>query len=88
MQAWNLCKTPKLPANFFKRVEILFSEVILLCYSIKWHVRNSQKESFKKNVKDNMDASYPGKKTALRFPALLYVYAITILQEKLTAQKF
>ena len=35
-----------------------------------------------------MDASYPGKKTALRFPALLYVYAITILQEKLTAQKF
>ena len=23
----------------------------------------------------NMDASYPGNKTALRFPALLYVYA-------------
>lgn len=35
-----------------------------------------------------MDASYPGKKTALRFPAILYVYALKVLQEKLTAQKF
>lgn len=59
MQAWNLCKTPKLPANFFKRVEILFSEVILACYSIKWHVRNSQKEGFKKNVKDEYGRVLP-----------------------------
>lgn len=59
MQARNLCKTPKLPANFFKRVEILFSEVILAHYSIKWHVRNSQKEGFKKNVKDKYGRVLP-----------------------------
>lgn len=59
MQAWNLCKTPKLSANFFKRVEILFSEVILARYSIKWHVQNSQKEGFKKNAKDKYGRVLP-----------------------------
>ena len=59
MQAWNLCKTPKLSANFFKRVAILFSEVILARYSIKWHVRNSQKEGFKKNAKDKYGRVLP-----------------------------
>ena len=34
-----------------------------------------------------MDASYPGKKTVLCFPALLYVYVLYVLQEKSTAQK-
>ena len=35
-----------------------------------------------------MDASYSRKKNALCFPAVPYVYALKVMQEKSTAQKF